>query len=177
MTFRILQKADLFAGHPQPLQAAVLSRTSRPRQRTTSSLAAQRILSMLAARFARLIVSVRASATEKQTACSSTSLRKFGPFDRVLPHTDCVNRAENTNYNPMSPYTFYDAACPAELPVRKRQLDISLGLGPGEISSACSCFITKGPASTTVTRTVSSAVVRTSTVTSTVTRTRGVGAE
>ncbi|KAB2107971.1 hypothetical protein AG0111_0g4452 [Alternaria gaisen] len=98
-----------------------------------------------------------------------------------------VTAAENTNYNPMSPYTFYDAACPAELPVRKRQLDISLGLpggihislglGPGEISSACSCFITKGPASTTVTRTVSSAVVRTSTVTSTVTRTRGVGAE
>ncbi|CAN9152330.1 unnamed protein product [Alternaria alternata] len=75
-----------------------------------------------------------------------------------------VTAAENTNYNPMSPYTFYDAACPAELPVRKRQLDISLGLpggihislglGPGEISSACSCFITKGPASTTVTRTI-----------------------
>ncbi|KAI4653528.1 hypothetical protein J4E93_001294 [Alternaria ventricosa] len=98
-----------------------------------------------------------------------------------------VTAIDNTNYNPMSPYTFYDAACPAELPVRKRQLDISLGgpggihislgLGSGEISSACSCFITRGPASTTVTRTVSSAVVRTSTVISTVTRTRAAGAE
>jgi hypothetical protein len=78
----------------------------------------------------------------------------------------------------MSPYTFYDSACPAELPVRKRQLDIgpihiSLGLGgPREISSACSCFIGTGPASTTVTRTQSSAVIRTTTVTSTLTRTR-----
>ncbi|KAI4956107.1 hypothetical protein J4E91_000317 [Alternaria rosae] len=98
-----------------------------------------------------------------------------------------VTAADNTNYNPMSPYTFYDASCPTELPVRKRQLDISLGLpggihislglGQGEISSACSCFITRGPASTTVTRTVSSAVVRTSTVTSTVTRTGGGGVE
>ncbi|KAG9189587.1 hypothetical protein G6011_06455 [Alternaria panax] len=98
-----------------------------------------------------------------------------------------VTAVDNTNYNPMSPYTFYDTGCPAELPVRKRQLDISLGgpggihislgLGPGEISSACSCFITRGPASTTVTRTVGSAVVRTSTMTSTLTRTRGIRAE
>ncbi|KAI4617422.1 hypothetical protein J4E80_005625 [Alternaria sp. BMP 0032] len=27
-----------------------------------------------------------------------------------------VTAIDNTNYNPMSPYTFYDAACPAELP-------------------------------------------------------------
>jgi hypothetical protein len=89
---------------------------------------------------------------------------------------------DNTNYNPMSPYTFYDITCPAELPVRKRQLsielplpggiNISLGLGsPKEISSACSCFITKGPAETTVTKTSSRDVTRTATVTGTVTKT------
>lgn len=94
-----------------------------------------------------------------------------------------VLAADNTNYNPSSPYTFYDAGCPAELPVRKRQLGISLGLpggginislglgGPREISSACSCFITKGPAETTVTRTTSSYVTRTATATSVVTTT------
>ncbi|KAH7078708.1 hypothetical protein BKA63DRAFT_408592 [Paraphoma chrysanthemicola] len=82
----------------------------------------------------------------------------------------------------MSPYTFYDTSCPAELPVRKRQLDIelpgggginiSLGLGsPREISSACSCLITRGPAETTVTRTATNNVTRTSTTTQTVTRT------
>jgi len=96
-----------------------------------------------------------------------------------------VPAADNTNYNPSSPYTFYDAGCPAELPVRmaKRQLGISLGLpggginislglgGPREISSACSCFITKGPAETTVTRTNTSNVTRTATATSVVTTT------
>ncbi|KAF2845332.1 hypothetical protein T440DRAFT_278665, partial [Plenodomus tracheiphilus IPT5] len=95
-----------------------------------------------------------------------------------------VNAADNTNYNPMSPYTFYDSSCPAELPVRrKRQLGISLpGLGggvtisldiggPKQISSACSCLITSGPASTTVTRTATSNVVRTTTVTGVVTKT------
>lgn len=82
----------------------------------------------------------------------------------------------------MSPYTFYDVTCPAELPVRKRQLDvnlplpgginISLGLnGPKEISSACSCFITKGPAGTTVTTTTSAIKTATVTATATVTRT------
>ncbi|RAR07526.1 hypothetical protein DDE82_002812 [Stemphylium lycopersici] len=97
-----------------------------------------------------------------------------------IPH----HSTENTNYNPMSPYTFYDSACPVELPVRKRspQLDISLGLpggihislglGNSGISSACSCLITKGPARTTVTRTISSAITKTSTVVSTVTTTR-----
>jgi hypothetical protein len=84
----------------------------------------------------------------------------------------------------MSPYTFYDVSCPAELPVRKRQLDvnlplpgginISLGLGsPREISSACSCFITRGPASTTVTKTSTKDVTRTATTTATVTKTAG----
>lgn len=92
-----------------------------------------------------------------------------------------IRSADNTNYNPMSPYTFYDVSCPAELPV-KRQLDvnlplpgginISLGLnGPKEISSACSCFITKGPAGITVTTTTSTIKTATVTAISTVTRT------
>jgi hypothetical protein len=90
--------------------------------------------------------------------------------------------ADNTNYNPTSPYTFYDVTCPKELPV-KRQIDftqpqpginISLGLGsPREISSACSCFITRGPAETTVTKTSTRDVTRTATTTATVTRTAG----
>ncbi|KAF7564874.1 hypothetical protein A1F97_00727 [Pyrenophora tritici-repentis] len=96
-----------------------------------------------------------------------------------------VAAADNTNLNPTSPYTFYDASCPSGVPVGKRspQLDITLGqpgginislnLGPKGISSACSCLITSGPASTTVTRTQSSAVVTTATVTSTTTRTIG----
>ncbi|KAH7406269.1 hypothetical protein DE146DRAFT_609466 [Phaeosphaeria sp. MPI-PUGE-AT-0046c] len=82
----------------------------------------------------------------------------------------------------MSPYTFYDVTCPAELPVRKRQIDvnlplpggvnISLGLGgPKQISSACSCLITRGPAETTVTRTSDVVQTRTATATSTVTTT------
>jgi hypothetical protein len=84
----------------------------------------------------------------------------------------------------MSPYTFYDVSCPAELPVRKRQIsielplpggiNISLGLGsPKEISSACSCFITRGPAETTVTKTSTNNVTRTATTTATVTKTAG----
>ncbi|KAF1914043.1 hypothetical protein BDU57DRAFT_331576 [Ampelomyces quisqualis] len=92
-----------------------------------------------------------------------------------------VPSADNTNYNPMSPYTFYDVACLKEVPVRKRQLNvnlplpgginISLGLnGPREISSACSCLITKGPASTTVTTTTSAVKTATVTVIATVTR-------
>jgi hypothetical protein len=46
----------------------------------------------------------------------------------------------------MSPYTFYDASCPKELPVKKRQVNITLDLpgGPPAISSACSCLITSG---------------------------------
>lgn len=95
-----------------------------------------------------------------------------------------LHSEDNTNYNPMSPYTFYDITCPKELPVRKRQLNISLGNpnGPGvgislglsdprQISSACSCFITKGPAEETVTKTATNTVLKTSTATSTVTKT------
>lgn len=105
----------------------------------------------------------------------------------AISHTSITNAsysADNTNYNPMSPYTFYDVACPAELPVRKRQIgielplpggiNISLGLnGPREISSACSCLITKGPADTTVTKTATNNATKTATATSTVTRTAG----
>ncbi|KAF2751877.1 hypothetical protein M011DRAFT_8796 [Sporormia fimetaria CBS 119925] len=83
-----------------------------------------------------------------------------------------VPAADNTNYNPMSPYTFYDAACPAELPVRKRQINIELpGLGPGAISSACSCLITRGPGEATrvVTTTLTSnRITKTETITRTV---------
>jgi hypothetical protein len=80
----------------------------------------------------------------------------------------------------MSPYTFYDVSCPKELPVKRQigitlpigGIGISLGLsGPKEISSACSCFITKGPAETTLTKTSSSVLTRTATATSTVTTT------
>lgn len=73
----------------------------------------------------------------------------------------------------MSPYTFYDAACPEELPVLKaRQINISLGLpgGAPAISSACSCLITSGEASATRTTTVTQTSVRV-TRTETVTRT------
>lgn len=91
-----------------------------------------------------------------------------------------VAAADNTNYNPMSPYTFYDVSCPAELPVRKRQIGIELpgGIGislgldnPKQISSACSCFITSGPASTTVTKTSDVVQTRTATATTTITTT------
>ena len=84
----------------------------------------------------------------------------------------------------MSPYTFYDVTCPKELPVRKRQIGITLGDSPGvnislglgsprEISSACSCLITRGPGDTTVTKTATSNATKTATTTSTVTRTAG----
>lgn len=70
----------------------------------------------------------------------------------------------------MSPYTFYDASCPVELPVRKRQINISLGLGgPGPLSSACSCLITSGPAGST--RTISTTITNKVTTTQTVTKT------
>ncbi|KAI2474432.1 hypothetical protein Ptr902_14153 [Pyrenophora tritici-repentis] len=122
-------------------------------------------------------------------ACSAlckadTKCKSFGYGEANCMLFD-VAAADNTNLNPTSPYTFYDASCPSEVPVGKRspQLDITLGqpgginislnLGPKGISSACSCLITSGPASTTVTRTQSSAVVTTATVTSTTTRTIG----
>ncbi len=80
--------------------------------------------------------------------------------------------ADNTNYNPMSPYTFYDVSCPKELPVKKRQVNISLGLpgGPPAISSACSCLITSGTPDkiTTTTVTTSQKTTTTQTVTRTV---------
>jgi hypothetical protein len=104
-------------------------------------------------------------------------------FSNLCNCTNSPYSADNTNYNPMSPYTFYDVSCPAELPVRKRQLDfnlpglginISLGAGlgsPRAISSACSCLIGSGPASTTVTKTATSNATKTATATSTVTTT------
>ncbi|CAI6336128.1 unnamed protein product [Periconia digitata] len=86
-----------------------------------------------------------------------------------------VDATSNTNYNPQSPYTFYDAACPVELPVRKkaaekRQISISLGISdPAKISSACFCYLGTVPAGTTKTASVTTTgVVK---VTSTVTRT------
>ncbi|KAE8824679.1 hypothetical protein PTNB73_07434 [Pyrenophora teres f. teres] len=122
-------------------------------------------------------------------ACSAlckadTKCKSFGYGEANCMLFD-VAAVDNTNLNPSSPYTFYDATCPSEVPVGKRspQLDISFGLpaginisldlGPKGISSACSCLITSGPASTTVTRTQSSAIVTTATVTSTTTRTIG----
>lgn len=109
-------------------------------------------------------------------------LTKILNFPSGVPLLTHSISADNTNYNPMSPYTFYDVSCPAELPVRKRQLGISLGGpgginisldlgGPRQISSACSCLITRGPAETTVTKTATSNVVSTATTTSVVTRT------
>lgn len=120
--------------------------------------------------------------TECQALCKADSKCKSFGYGEANCMLFDVPAADNTNYNPMSPYTFYDVGCPRELPVRKRQIGISIGLGPGinislglgspgEISSACSCYITKGPGETTVTRTVSSQVVRTTTTTSTITRT------
>ncbi|KAL7779447.1 hypothetical protein CFE70_008950 [Pyrenophora teres f. teres 0-1] len=122
-------------------------------------------------------------------ACSAlckadTKCKSFGYGEANCMLFD-VAAVDNTNLNPSSPYTFYDATCPSEVPVGKRspQLDISFGLpaginisldlGPKGISSACSCLIISGPASTTVTRTQSSAIVTTATVTSTTTRTIG----
>jgi hypothetical protein len=114
--------------------------------------------------------------------CMLFDVNTYAPV--CSPHPSSMTNssisADNTNYNPMSPYTFYDITCPKELPV-KRQIDytqpqpginISLGLGsPREISSACSCFITRGPAETTVTKTSTRDVTRTATTTATVTRT------
>ncbi|KAF2656735.1 hypothetical protein K491DRAFT_691780 [Lophiostoma macrostomum CBS 122681] len=72
----------------------------------------------------------------------------------------------------MSPYTFYDVECPVELPVRKRQVNISLNLpgGTPALSSACSCLITSAPGATTTTTTATttSQVTKTTTVTRTV---------
>ncbi|KAL5114473.1 hypothetical protein ACEQ8H_007616 [Pleosporales sp. CAS-2024a] len=96
-----------------------------------------------------------------------------------------VSGGVNTNVNPTSPYTFYDKACGAgAAQQRRRQIEITLplpgggiaislgaGLGsPAEISSACSCFITKGPAETTVTTTTSAVVTTTVGVTDVVTK-------
>lgn len=75
----------------------------------------------------------------------------------------------NVNYNPMSPYTFYDAVCPSELPVRKRQANISVGFGISSLSSACSCLITSAPGQITLTTSVT--VTNKATATQTVTKT------
>ncbi|KAH7119946.1 hypothetical protein B0J11DRAFT_72674 [Dendryphion nanum] len=111
------------------------------------------------------------------SACSAackadTKCKSFGYGEANCMLFD-VAAADNTNYNPMSPYTFYDSTCPVELPVRKRQVNISLGIpgGAGGISSACSCLITSGPGGTTKTTTVtvtSVRVTRTETITRTV---------
>ncbi|KAF2877219.1 hypothetical protein BDV95DRAFT_601634 [Massariosphaeria phaeospora] len=106
-------------------------------------------------------------------ACSSackadTKCKSFGYGEANCMLFD-VPAADNTQYNPMSPYTFYDQACPSELPVRKRQINISLDLGASGITSACSCLITSAPAGTTRTTTVTSGVRVTTT--NTVTRT------
>ncbi|KAF2794121.1 hypothetical protein K505DRAFT_304567 [Melanomma pulvis-pyrius CBS 109.77] len=109
------------------------------------------------------------------TACSAAckadaKCKSFGYGEANCMLFD-VTAADNTNYNPMSPYTFYDASCPKELPVKKRQVNISLGLpgGPPAISSACSCLITSGTPDKITTTTVTSS--QKTTTTQTVTRT------
>ncbi|KAF2110466.1 hypothetical protein BDV96DRAFT_584035 [Lophiotrema nucula] len=106
-------------------------------------------------------------------ACSAackgdTKCKSFGYGESNCMLFD-VTAADNVNYNPMSPYTFYDQACPVELPVRKRQINISLNL-PGGPSSACSCLIGGAAATTTTTTTTvtSNRVTTTETVTRTV---------
>ncbi|ORY10663.1 hypothetical protein BCR34DRAFT_566520 [Clohesyomyces aquaticus] len=112
-----------------------------------------------------------------QAACKAdTKCKSFGYGEANCMLFD-ISSADNVNYNPMSPYTFYDISCPKELPVRKREPQIQISLGPGlgkpnDISSACSCLITSAPADTTrfVTTTVTSVrVTKTDTVTRTVT--------
>ena len=78
-----------------------------------------------------------------------------------------IYSTSNTNINPMSPYTFYDASCPTELPVKKRQ--VSIGFGISSLSSACSCLITSAPGQ--ITKTTSVTVTTKATATQTVTRT------
>ncbi|PSN60749.1 hypothetical protein BS50DRAFT_681328 [Corynespora cassiicola Philippines] len=118
-------------------------------------------------------------------ACKADSKCKSFGYGEANCMLFDVTAAENTNLNPMSPYTFYDAACPEELPVRrrrndndneakeeKRQIAITIALpgGPPALSSACSCLITSGPADATRTTTTTSGVkvTKTETVTRTV---------
>ncbi|KAF2735519.1 hypothetical protein EJ04DRAFT_192060 [Polyplosphaeria fusca] len=102
------------------------------------------------------------------SACKADSKCKsfgYGEANCMLFDISAVN---NVNYNPMSPYTFYDSTCPAELPVKhKRQVNITVTGGPARQSSACSCLITSGKpdATRTVTATVSSRLTKTETVT------------
>ncbi|KAF1964714.1 hypothetical protein BU23DRAFT_585423 [Bimuria novae-zelandiae CBS 107.79] len=102
-------------------------------------------------------------------ACKADSQCKSFGYGEANCMLFTVDATSNTNYNPMSPYTFYNVNCPVELPVRKRQADISLGLGISSLSSACSCLITSGPAGTT--KTTSVTVTSKATATQTVTRT------
>ncbi|KAF2641649.1 hypothetical protein P280DRAFT_506227 [Massarina eburnea CBS 473.64] len=106
-------------------------------------------------------------------ACKAdTQCKSFG-YGEANCMLFTVDATSNTNYNPMSPYTFYDTSCPKELPVRaaaKRQITISLGISdPAKLSSACSCYIGTGPAG--VTKTTSVTVTSKTTAISTVTRT------
>lgn len=182
-----MQRTHNYIDPRPPLPAAASSPTSRARPHTTSNRRGPRIPSQPAKRSARPTPSACPSATARQTACYSTWQRTFPipppyPFHSLkLPSSNTTpSSADNTNYNPMSPYTFYDVSCPAELPVRKRQIGIELpgGIGislgldnPKQISSACSCFITSGPASTTVTKTSDVVQTRTATATTTITTT------
>ncbi|KAF2275795.1 uncharacterized protein EI97DRAFT_494362 [Westerdykella ornata] len=104
-------------------------------------------------------------------ACKADSKCKSFGYGEANCMLFDVLAGDNTNYNPMSPYTFYDSTCPQELPVLKaRQVNISLGLPPAGISSACSCLIGSGPGATTTTLTTTVTSNRV-TVTQTVTRT------
>ncbi|KAF2476631.1 uncharacterized protein BDR25DRAFT_331362 [Lindgomyces ingoldianus] len=113
--------------------------------------------------------------TSCQAACKAdTKCKSFGYGEANCMLFD-ISSADNVNYNPMSPYTFYDITCPKELPVRKRNPQIQISIGPGigkpaDITSACSCLITSAPADTTRTVTVTITSVRV-TKTETVTRT------
>lgn len=105
--------------------------------------------------------------TACRAACRADSQCKsfgYGEANCMLFNVDATS---NTNINPMSPYTFYDASCPTELPVKKRQ--VSIGFGISSLSSACSCLITSAPGQ--ITKTTSVTVTNKATATQTVTRT------
>ncbi|KAL5407490.1 hypothetical protein PMIN03_007139 [Paraphaeosphaeria minitans] len=102
-------------------------------------------------------------------ACKADSQCKSFGYGEANCMLFTVDATSNTNYNPMSPYTFYDVSCPSELPVRKRQVQISVGLGISSLSSACSCLITAGPGA--ITKTTSVTVTSKFTATQTLTRT------
>ncbi|KAJ3457698.1 hypothetical protein MRS44_014839 [Fusarium solani] len=99
----------------------------------------------------------------------------------------CYSQSAEVNARPQSsetPYYFYDMACPSANQPTKRDLTKRVQVpaylprhNPREVSSACSCLVTKppAPATTTVTamypKTVVSTVVKCKTVTTTKQRT------